>query len=205
MSSFDAWLYEQPASGAGVAQVRELRTSLGDAWPTGSEGWAAHATAIANAAIVDKGQALAGLERVYRRFAATDGPKGFWATLAGWVSNVYFWAVLLGGGVIFFLFSFALDKAMLVELAEPNKARGLITFLFAVATVGISLVIVLAVFLSTGSKEEVAERFQMGKDILAVLIGVFGTIIGFYFGSEKAATTVLPVEVTAPAPGTGGN
>ena len=26
----------------------------------------------------------------------------------------------------------------------------------------------------------------MGKDILAVLIGVFGTITGFYFGTEKA-------------------
>ena len=72
------------------------------------------------------------------------------------MSNVYFWAVLLGGGIIFFLFSFALDKAMLRELAEPDKARGLITFLFAVATVGIALVIVLAVFLSTGARRRSA-------------------------------------------------
>ena len=188
MSSFDAWLDAQPPADAGIADVRELRASLGQAWPAGSDGWAAYAAAIAGGTtIADKGQALASLERAYRRFAATAGPQGFWATVAGWVSNVYFWAVLLGGGVIFFLFSFALDKTMLVELAEPGKARGLITFLFAVATVGIALVIVLAVFLSTGSKEEVSERFQMGKDILAVLIGVFGTIIGFYFGSETAA------------------
>ena len=34
----------------------------------------------------------------------------------------------------------------------------------------------------------------MGKDILAVLIGVFGTIIGFYFGSE-IRTPPTPVEV----------
>ena len=27
----------------------------------------------------------------------------------------------------------------------------------------------------------------MGKDILAVLIGVFGAIVGFYFGSEILA------------------
>ena len=44
---------------------------------------------------------------------------------------------------------------MLDRLARPEQARGLITFLFAVATVGIALVIVLAVFLSTGAKDEV--------------------------------------------------
>ena len=78
---------------------------------------------------------------------------------------------------------------MLAELAKPEQARGLVTFLFAVATVGIALVIVLAVLLSTGTKEDLAERFRMGKDILAVLIGVFGTIVGFYFGSEIATDT----------------
>ena len=89
------------------------------------------------------------------------------------------------------------------ELASIEQARGLITFLFAVATVGIALVIVLAVFLSTGSKEEIGERFQMGKDILAVLIGVFGTIIGFYFGSEIASERPQPNPATVSAPPAG--
>jgi hypothetical protein len=68
-----------------------------------------------------------------------------------------------------------------------------------VATVGISLVIVLAIFLSTGGREEVGARFQMGKDVLAVLIGVLGTIIGFYFGSEKATPSAGTTGIVAAA------
>lgn len=207
MSSFDIWLDRQPPNDADIAELSALRASLGQAWPKGAEGWSAYATAIAGAPEnIDKPEALARLERAFRRFAPAANPHGFWATVAGWVSNVYFWAVLLGGGVIFLLFSHALNGDMLERLASIEQARGLITFLFAVATVGIALVIVLAVFLSTGSKEEIGERFQMGKDILAVLIGVFGTIIGFYFGSEIASERPLPnpaVVSASPAGDTG--
>ena len=46
----------------------------------------------------------------------------------------------------------------------------------------------------------------MGKDVLAVLIGVFGTILGFYFGSEIASGHQPPTQqVIAPAPTAGNN
>jgi hypothetical protein len=203
MSSFDTWLGSRPAGEPGIAELQRIRTGLGAAWPTGGDGWGTYATAIAQSpALADKETALASLETVYRRFAETSAGIGVWATIAGWVSNVYFWAVLLGGGAIFALFGYALEPAMLAALARPEEARGLITFLFGVATVGIALVIVLAVFLSTGSKEEIAERFRMGKDVLAVLIGVLGTIIGFYFGTGLASPPAAPVEAAGqPAEG----
>ena len=201
MDSFDTWLDGQSAKDAGLADLLQARADLGASWPTGGDGWSAYAAAIAQSpAVTVKAKALASLERAYRRFAPTTEGKGFWATIAGWVSNVYFWAVLWGAVFIFALFSFALDKAMLAELAKVEQARGLITFLFGVATVGIALIIVLAIFLSTDSEEQVSARYQMGKDILAVLIGVFGTIIGFYFGSELATTTPPGTEITAPTP-----
>lgn len=199
MSSFDTWLCSRPAGEPGITELQRVRAALGRTWPASGEGWGAYATAIAQSpAVTDKDTALASLEAVHRRFTDRAAVATVWATIAGWVSNVYFWAVLLGGAAIFALFGYALDPAMLAGLARPEEARGLITFLFGVATVGIALVIVLAVFLSTGSKEEVAERFRMGKDILAVLIGVFGTIIGFYFGSELTQTPPAPVEAAVP-------
>lgn len=199
MSGFESWLDSRPEGEAASATLRQVRADLGPAWPAGSVGWGAYALAIAQSpAVGDKAGALTSLETAWRGYAPDLAGRGFWATIAGWVSNVYFWAVLLGGGIIFGLFAFALDRTMLVELAKPEQARGLITFLFAVATVGIALVIVLAVFLSTGTKEDVAERFRMGKDILAVLIGVFGTIIGFYFGTGLTQSAPVPVEVVAP-------
>ena len=201
MGSFDLWLSSRPTDEAGIAELQRLRAELGASWPQGGDGWGGYAAAIAqNPAIADKAGAMASLEAAYRRFAGAAAGAGVWATIAGWVSNVYFWAVLLGGGAIFALFGFALDPVMLGELARPEEARGLITFLFGVATVGIALVIVLAVFLSTGGREEVAERFRMGKDILAVLIGVFGTILGFYFGTGLASPPAPSVEVVATPP-----
>jgi hypothetical protein len=201
MTSFDAWLDGQPTTDAGLAELFQLRSDLGAAWPTGAEGWAAYAAAIAHSpAVADKTKALAGLERAYRRFAPAPEARGFWATIAGWIGNVHVWATLVGGLIIFGLFSFALNDQMLAQLAQVERARGLITFLFAVATVGIALIIVLAIFLSTGTAEEVKERFQMGKDILAVLIGVFGTIIGFYFGSQLTQPEEPEPGIEAEAP-----
>lgn len=202
MSSFDTWLCSRPIGEAGISELQRVRADLGTTWPTSGEGWGAYATAIAQSpAVTDKDTALACLEAAHRRFTDGAACATVWATIAGWVGNVSFWAVLLGGGAIFALFGYALDPAMLARLARPEEARGLITFLFGVATVGIALVIVLAVFLSTGSKEEIAERFHMGKDILAVLIGVFGTIIGFYFGSELTQTPpAVPAEAAGAPP-----
>ena len=65
-------------------------------------------------------------------------------------------------------------------------ARGLITYLFAVVTIGTT--VVLFVFVLTNPDDPLAEmRFQRGKEVLSLLLGVFGTIVGFYFGSEVSA------------------
>jgi len=72
---------------------------------------------------------------------------------------------------------------VLARMAEHEFARGLITYLFAVTTIGTSVVLVMAAL--TGALDE--EPYKRGKEILALLLGVFGTIVGFYFGSEAHA------------------
>jgi len=54
-------------------------------------------------------------------------------------------------------------------------------------------------------------RFERGKEILSLLLGVFGTIVGFYFGSEVAAkgqptetiVNVAPLRLSAPSAASG--
>jgi hypothetical protein len=72
-----------------------------------------------------------------------------------------------------------------------------ITYLFAVTTIGTAVVLVLAALTGALAKEE---QYTRGKDILGLLIGVFGTIVGFYFGSEahSAGDAVTPVSVSQP-------
>ena len=89
---------------------------------------------------------------------------------------------LIGAAVLGF------DKGVLVSMGRSEFARGLITYLFAIVTIGTAVVLILSALLGAG--DELSEkRFQHGKEILALLLGVFGTIVGFYFGAETTSGT----------------
>ncbi|HEY7402638.1 MAG TPA: hypothetical protein VIB39_03895 [Candidatus Angelobacter sp.] len=77
-----------------------------------------------------------------------------------------------------------LDKGLLLtKMGKVDFARGLITYLFAVVTIGTAVVMVVSALTSKDTPEH-KRSFQRGKEILSLLLGVFGTIVGFYFGSE---------------------
>jgi hypothetical protein len=80
-----------------------------------------------------------------------------------------------------------LDHGFLAGMAEGKRARGLITYLFAVVTIGVAVALVLYALVE-GSTDATDIRFQRGKEILSLLLGVFGTIVGYYFGVEAAKT-----------------
>ena len=80
-----------------------------------------------------------------------------------------------------------LDKGLvLAHMGQVEFARGLITYLFAVVTIGTAVVLVVSALTSDETPAN-ERRFERGKEILSLLLGVFGTIVGFYFGSEVAA------------------
>src|SRR5216684_68162 len=80
----------------------------------------------------------------------------------------------------------------LKSLADPQVARGLITFLIAVATVGIAMILAISTALPQGEPGEEKEVFDRGKQVLTILIGVLGTIVGFYFGSAPGGASPNP-------------
>jgi hypothetical protein len=90
----------------------------------------------------------------------------------------------------------------LASLSDRTVARGLITFLITFTTVGIAIILAVStIFSSSGDEQD--KRFDKGKQVLSVLIGLLGTIVGFYFGSStdiKAVPTTTGAQVLAIAP-----
>jgi hypothetical protein len=82
-------------------------------------------------------------------------------------------AVILTAGIFWGTF--------LTSIAKPEQARGLITFLFSVSTIAIFLLIAITTYYM--DKSQIDERFNKAKDLLTLMIGIFGTILGFYYGS----------------------
>ena len=81
--------------------------------------------------------------------------------------------------------------AFLKLLSETDAARGLITFLITVATVGIALILAIST-IALEEGDEGDKRFDRGKQVLSILIGVLGTIVGFYFGSSVQTKSPQP-------------
>lgn len=83
-----------------------------------------------------------------------------------------------------------------LNLADTNAARGMITYVVAVTTVAIAFLLVMSAALLSGSKD-LDRRFAFGKEVFTVLVGVLGTIMGFYYGQAAAAKTEPTIQVLA--------
>jgi hypothetical protein len=121
----------------------------------------------------------------------------------------YFVLGAIGVIIVTFLFNGLLGNntgPFLFALAKPEVARGIITFLVAAGTVSLAVLLVMAAIMSSGSKD-LENRFAFGKEVLTLLIGILGTIVGFYYGSaqdNKATFMLSPVALSEPAPEIGG-
>ncbi len=96
-------------------------------------------------------------------------------------------SILLSVFIFILVAMFSNNGGLLGRMAQPQFARGLITYLFAVVTIGTAVVLLIA-GLTHEVTEDTKTRFDRGKDILSLLLGVFGTIVGFYFGSATTDT-----------------
>ncbi|MBX9700300.1 MAG: metallophosphoesterase [Acetobacteraceae bacterium] len=63
---------------------------------------------------------------------------------------------------------------------DEDGLRGLVSFFIAAGTITIALALLAAAL--TLDRQDFAERFRQGKDVLTALVGILGTIAGFYFG-----------------------
>jgi hypothetical protein len=83
------------------------------------------------------------------------------------------------------------QRGFLASLADKTVARGLITFLITFTTIGIAIILAISTLFGDGD-DNGEKRFDQGKQVLSVLIGILGTIVGFYFGSSTDVKATQP-------------
>ena len=108
----------------------------------------------------------------------SKGPESKWSQRA---PSILF-GLLTAAVLVILIWSISGKQGLLTDLAQPSVARGLITLLIVFVTVGIALLLVLSTFVLEENAES-DKRFDRGKQVLTTMIGVVGTIVGFYFGS----------------------
>jgi hypothetical protein len=207
MASFNDWLRENQNKRDDTNALWVAATTLGRDWPRSSLDKADYEDALAKESDpAARARLLETLNRDWRAFRSTltadtqsAGSAGQPSKLAAigtfFAANAGVIATSLLVLVLAFFLSAIFSKELLDHLKDVPTARGLITFLFAFTTVGIFFIVVASNFLSNLQGDEFAKRYQNGKDVLTLLIGVFGTIIGFYFGQATTTPSNPPPNV----------
>jgi hypothetical protein len=104
------------------------------------------------------------------------------------IKRPWVWALVAGIVLIFLLIMglVMVRGATLLHLLQDQAfARGLITFLVSLATIALGFILVVsALFGATNDNQ-----FRRAREVFMALMGILGTIVGFYFGT---ATQALP-------------
>ena len=149
-------------------------------------------------------EAVAELDRLFEAWDAEQrgGPEG--DDRQGGVRAAAAHRRLLGWFVLALLALFLFSALAVLQtspgtLGTEDQLRGLISYMLAGGTLIVALVLISGAFAL--ERGEFEERFRQGKDVLAALIGILGTVVGFYFGvGEHTRPPAEPPRPEAPRP-----
>lgn len=210
MAEFASWLATRGSSDATAKALQAFATGNAAIWPTGSNNLGDYQRAVVSAPPGPaRDDLLTALGQSFERWFQEER-EGVWRRVGeSIVTNLGLLALFVGGLALasVLVYGMFVNTEFLESMSQADHARGLITFLFAFATIGIMVLMAIALFWL--EKDEIDARFSKAKDLLTILVGILGTVIGFYFGTAagtgSAASTLAVQAITfrppAPVPG----
>ena len=176
-ADFAPWLKNNSTHDEALTQLKQFAEAHRAEWPYHSNRMADYVRVLLNAHDPKEDALLSSLERYFLNWQNTGNGWRLWSAES---------ALLAAGLIVAIVVAAALFYTDLIEkLASPGSARGLITFLFSFITIAVILIVIIAL-LWMDKEEDLDNRFTKAKDIIAILVGILGTIVGFYFGSNPA-------------------
>lgn len=112
-----------------------------------------------------------------------------------WFYLTVFQYLLIAVVTIIFVWIIAGGIKDVKELGDMDTARGLITFVITLGTVAIAMMLALTAVVT----RDFDKRITIGKEILTILVGVLGTIVGFYYGAATLKKDTGPAGANTPA------
>jgi hypothetical protein len=173
----------------GTPDVLELRTYSKDMHWTTNDINTLRQT-IQNDSVIspaDKARRTSTLEALHRRWQGEfSSSQGFLIQLMPYVfaNGIGIFLSFFGVAVFLVLAIGMSNSSFFSSLAQVDQARGLITFLVAICAVAVILLTAINIF--WGNNAGFDERFKAAKDLVTLVVGVLGTILGFYFGSVSS-------------------
>jgi hypothetical protein len=192
MGSFGAWI---KASNETESKVLRDFAASKPGWPVDSDDFGTYAEfVVQNETDHDKrSQLLSSLAVEYNKwkspaltwFQSLEDNFGlvFLAIFGIIVATILIWGIFSSG------------SSFIELLSKADEARGLITFLFSFTTIALFILVAITTFWM--DRVEVEARFNKAKDLLTIMIRIFGTILGFYYGSlSNVAGAPNPTELS---------
>ena len=109
--------------------------------------------------------------------SGSSTPQGFLTTAGFWL--VLMITILIFAFVFFYFWQLGGDN-----FTSSESIRPLLVLTLIAAMLGFGGLLIIRALFAPYPDDVLQERFRLGREIFLVFSGIFGTIIGFYFGAE---------------------
>jgi succinate dehydrogenase hydrophobic anchor subunit len=194
MPSFAPWLHNRDNTNDPDLAALQAFAAANTAWPYWSDQRKEFQDAIENANPPNKSDLIATLAQKYGEWKAEEKLSVQRQGPLQWIAdNISGLALIIFGLFIAATISIGLFyPRFYATLAKTEQARGLITFLFVLCTSGVIILTAIAIFWMD-EKDNIKDRFAYAKDLITIIIGVLGTILGFYFGLQASSEVTMGI------------
>jgi uncharacterized membrane protein len=95
----------------------------------------------------------------------------------------FFILFLIAAGLVLVTIGFYTGTLQMPETKDQESMRGAFTLILLVSMILLIVVVILGALFTTDTDDAV-KRVNVSKEVLTPLLGILGTIVGFYFGAS---------------------